>query len=231
MNTAVPRRTAPRPATRSRLGRLTSTALVAAALLAAPSVVSAQPVQWSVAAGGNGNWYQYVPSISIFDGLYTFDAARSAALSSTHLGLQGYLATVTSEAEQEFINGSFAYLLGFGASSNAWLGASDADVEGEWRWLDGPEAGQLISYTNWRAGQPVNAQGFEDHDLLALSIVAASPPTTYGWTSLPPSARTFGYLIEYGSGNIATVPEPDMPAMLAVGLGMLGWVVRRRRAA
>jgi hypothetical protein len=150
---------------------------MAAALLAVPGVAAAQPVQlrqWSVADGGNGHWHEYRQSISIFDGLYTFDAARSAALASTHLGLQGYLAKVTSAAEQEFIN-DFGFLLGFGASGDAWLGASDAAVEGEWRWLDGPEAGQLISYTNRRPTQPVNGS---DYNWLALNIAAASPPTT-----------------------------------------------------
>lgn len=174
MSTEVLRLSRPRAAGPSRLRRLTSTTLMAAALLAVPRVAAAQPVQWSVAAGGNGHWYEYRQSISIFDGLFTFDAARSAALASTHLGLQGYLAKVTSAAEQEFIN-DFGFLLGFGASSNAWLGASDAAVEGEWRWLDGPEAGQLISYTNWRPTQPVNGS---DYNWLALNIAAASPPTT-----------------------------------------------------
>jgi hypothetical protein len=203
-------------------------ALLAAAGLNALPAQAQVPVQWPTAAGGNGNWYLYV-SAGIFQGI-SFDAARSVALGSTHLGLPGYLATVTSPQEQAFLNSTFQYVFGFGGTSTAWLGASDGVVEGQWRWLDGPEAGQLVSYTNWRLNHPVNQPGAEDFDLLALSIVATSPPTTYGWVSLPPGDRAIGYIVEYGSGS-APIPEPATGAMLAAGLAALGWMARRRRGA
>jgi Lectin C-type domain/PEP-CTERM motif len=181
-----------------------------------------------VESGGNGNWYRYVPSISIFT-WFSFDNARGAALASTHQGLRGYLATVTSAEEQDFINRSFEYLLGFGATGSAWLGASDAAVEGQWRWLDGPEAGQLVGYTNWLQSHPVHQPGFEDFDVLALGILAVSPPTVYGWYTLTPADGALGYIVEYGSGSTPPIPEPATGAMLAAGLAALGWVARRRR--
>lgn len=218
------------------LPRLLPALLAAAAFQALPGQALAQSgppgpsqlVQWTVASGGNGHWYRYVPSISIFTN-FSFEFARAAALASTEQGLPGYLATVTSAAEQNFINGAFSFLVGFGATGSAWLGASDAAVEGEWRWLDGPEAGQLLGYTNWRQSQPVNQPGFEDFDLLALNVVATSPPTTYGWVSLQPSNGTLGYIIEYGDGSTPPIPEPATGAMLAAGLAALGWMARRRR--
>lgn len=214
---------------RPRLRRLL-TLSAAAATLTLPSIGTAQPVQWTVANGGNGHWYQYVPSISIFQSI-SFATAQAAAQSSTHMGLQGYLATVTSQAEQDFINNSFGFLLGFGASGTAWLGASDAAVEGEWRWLGGPEAGQLLGYTNWRASQPVNAPGFDNYDLLALNINAQSPPTSYGWVSLTPTDGALGYIVEYGNGRMSTVPEPATNALLAAGLAAMAVVMRRKRRA
>jgi hypothetical protein len=220
-------------AARSHL-RLLPALLAAAALNALPGQALAQAgppgpsqlVQWTVASGGNGHWYEYVPSISIFTN-FSFEFARNAALASTHAGLPGYLATITSPQEQAFINGAFSFLFGFGGTSSAWLGASDAAVEGEWRWLDGPEAGQLLGYTNWLPTQPVNGPGFEDYDLLALSINASSPPTTFGWVSWQPSNRALGYIVEYG--GTAPIPEPTTGAMLAAGLAALGWMARRRR--
>lgn len=213
--------------------------LSAAALQLAAPALHAGPVQWTVAAGGNGHWYDYVPTISIFEPI-GFDAARAAALGSSHLGLQGYLATITSAAEQTFIQTSFPFLLGFGATGNAWLGGSDATVEGEWRWLDGPEAGQLMSYSHWLQGQPVDAPGFEDHDLLALNInaVVANAPVVYGWVSQTPANGAFGYVVEYGltpngpggPTDPNPVPEPSGALMAATALLLAGVHRRRRRA-
>jgi len=115
-------------------------------VLATPQMASAQIdqlVQWTTESGGNGHWYRYRSTISIFES-FSFATAQAAAEARSHNGFDGYLATVTSQAEQDFINGSFSYLIGFGGSSSAWLGASDTAVEGEWRWRGGPEAGQLV---------------------------------------------------------------------------------------
>lgn len=207
-----------------------------AALTLAGSAATAAPVQWSAAAGGNDHWYEYVTTGSIFSGV-GFDTARSAALSSTHQGLQGYLATVTSAAEQAFIESAgFPFLYGFGGTSSAWLGGSDAAVEGTWRWLDGPEAGQAMGYSNWFPGQPVAAPGYEDYDLLVLRIgnsVQGSAPV-FGWVNWSPSDRTLGYLVEYGTAsgggttNPNPVPEPPVLLLVAAALGLAAW--RRRRA-
>lgn len=206
--------------------------LAACALIAPAAATHAAPVQWTAAAGGNDHWYEYVPAISIFEPV-SHATARAAALASTHLGLSGYLATVTSAAEQLFIQSSFPFLIGFGATGDAWLGASDAAVEGEWRWLDGPEAGELVGYTNWAPGQPVIDPGFPGYDYLTLYINAASPPTFYGWASKE-AAGAFGYVIEYGAAAPppgGTAPAPASLAAVLSGLALLGWQRRRRGAA
>lgn len=81
-------------------------------------------------------------------------------------GVTGHLANITSASENAFVDAL--------APGNAWIGGSDAGVEGEWRFTSGPEAGQQFwqgaaggstvggSYANWGAGEPNNA-GNEDY--------------------------------------------------------------------
>ncbi len=205
-------------------------ACAAITLLMAPATVSAQTdqlVQWTTASGGNGHWYRYINSGSIFQG-FTFEAARTAAEASSYNGLQGYLATVTSADEQTFLNSAFSYLFASAGVSTAWLGASDAAVEGEWRWLAGPEAGQLMSYTNWLPGHPLGGAGYETHDQMVQYIQAGSP-TTYGWATFGPTDGALGYIVEYGNGPVTSVPEPGPHGLLVAGLAAFGWMLRRRR--
>jgi len=72
------------------------------------------------------HFYKYIAQNGI-----TWLAAKAAAEASNYFGLQGYLATITSAEENLFIS---LKTLGTG-----WIGASDAAVEGEWRWVTGPE--------------------------------------------------------------------------------------------
>ena len=59
--------------------------------------------------------------------------ARDAAAARTYYGLQGYLVTITYEEEKQ--------LTGEQASGTGWIGGSDNETEGTWRWVTGPEAG------------------------------------------------------------------------------------------
>jgi hypothetical protein len=95
-----------------------------------------------------------------------------------------YLATVTSEAEHNLT----AHLV-TQAGGNAWLGASDAAVEGEWRWTEGPEGeedgGQGLQFwqgdangnsvnglfENWASSNPDNNNGNQHHLKLEPSLL------------------------------------------------------------
>ncbi|WP_298902484.1 T9SS type B sorting domain-containing protein [uncultured Psychroserpens sp.] len=91
-----------------------------------------------------GHYYLYVSS----DGI-TWTAARDAAENLDYFGLQGYLATLTSEEESTFA--------GEQSPGTGWIGASDVGVESTWRWETGPEAGTVF-WMGTANGQPVNGE-------------------------------------------------------------------------
>jgi uncharacterized protein (DUF2141 family) len=109
-----------------------------------PSAVSNNPAAGWIYNADNGHYYKLTSSPLLF---YT---AKATAQS-----LGGYLATVTSETENNFIKDYFT------STGNVWLGASDEVVDGDWRWLGGPEENQQFwqgqfdgapvgsSYSNW----------------------------------------------------------------------------------
>jgi len=141
------------------------------------------------------HYYEFVSAPGI-----SWLAAKATAAARSYRGLQGYLATITYQGEQDFLSGR--------QNGQYWLGASDETTEGEWRWTTGPEAGTLIwrgtasgygtAYTNWQPGQPddyknqYRPQG-EDYSLF------------YGqsgyWNDVDVNATgtsVAGYLVEYG---------------------------------
>ncbi len=156
----------------------------------------ARSVQFSVGSStlanpANGHFYEFV---SAQGGSWT--SANAAASARTLFGLQGYLATVTSASENAFIAGK---LLGQG-----WMGASDAEVEGTWKWVTGPEAGQVFwqgaaggsavngMYNNWTFNHEPNNFGPGGEDYAHFRI-----DNTWNDYRVDNGA-TAGYVVEYG---------------------------------
>jgi Lectin C-type domain len=104
----------------------------------------------------NGHLYQYVTDPKTFADAKADAQARG-----------GYLATVTSPQENDVLR---KLMMDTGISGGGgWLGGSDETVEGEWRWIDGPETGVQFwqgqseqsggyatngYYSNWKWGEP-----------------------------------------------------------------------------
>lgn len=132
------------------------------------------------------HFYLYVPSIGI-----SWSSAKFAAENSTYYGLKGYLATLLTADE--------AKLSGEQASGTGWIGGSDAETEGVWKWVTGPEAGTVMSYTFWNTGEP-NNQGDEDY----AHITQPGVGIRGSWNDLSNSGDTSGdyqpkgYIVEYG---------------------------------
>ncbi len=161
----------------------------------------------------NNHVYEYV------SGTINWNNANTAAQARSAYGATGYLATITSSAENNFIKARL--------SGDAWIGGSDAAVEGTWKWIGGPEAGTTFwqgvgngstvngSYANWNPGEP-NQSGEED---CAETYIANGT-----WNDLPCTATVSGYVTEYGaSGDTPTVvaqnisiTTADVPAVTAL---------------
>jgi gliding motility-associated-like protein len=131
------------------------------------------------------HYYLFVPSIGI-----TWTQAKKAAEESTYYGLKGYLATLLTQEE--------AILSGKQATGAGWIGGSDTQTEGVWKWVTGPEAGTTMSYTFWNTGEPNNA-GEEDY-----AHITSNVGITGSWNDLSdtgsPSGdyQPKGYVVEFG---------------------------------
>ncbi|MCZ4304096.1 PEPxxWA-CTERM sorting domain-containing protein [Zoogloeaceae bacterium G21618-S1] len=86
----------------------------------------------------------------------------------------------------------------------------------------------LYSPTTWEDGSSVSHLDTDNPALEAMMMTHAGPDG--------PSPRVFsavevGVLRDLGYTAVAAVPEPETYAMMLAGLGLVGWQVRRRRAA
>ena len=71
----------------------------------------------------------------------------------------GELVKIETDKENEFIKNEYLNTKG-----RYWIGLSDIDNEGEWKWTDGTG---LTGYKKWKSGQP-NNQGRDGQDCVAI---------------------------------------------------------------
>lgn len=186
-------------------------AIAVLVLVGSVSSVAAAPVLWSSAAGGNDHFYEYVGTPM------TWDAARAAAAGTTHAGMPGYLATITSAAEQNFILTSVT-------RSTSWIGGTDRTAEGVWRWETGPEAGDIFfgpgasagAFAFWNSGEPNDCCAGEDEAVFAWG--AGGAWNDIGTPSFPNYA--VGFIAEFSRDEDggSDVVEPSSLLLLAAGL-------------
>jgi len=159
-----------------------------AALLTFVSVPEAwsQLTQWPTAQGGNDHFYEVVPAL----GGISWSNASAAA---TNRG--GYLATIASSNENEFIFGLASqntniWYVGYGP----WLGgiqpAGSAEPNGGWSWI----TGETFTFQSWAPSQPNNNGGAENR-----IHYGGLPTNSSAWNDLGQNDTNYsrGYVVEY----------------------------------
>lgn len=132
---------------------------------------SVQPVPW------NGHYYL------VIEENIDWATARERAVKAYYNGNYGYLVTLTSQAENNFV----ASLIG---EKRAWLGGHQPvpqpDPNAGWFWV----TGEIWSYTDWAAGEP---NGIEESEY-ALSFVGGG----YGlWNDREKVEQLPNFVVEF----------------------------------
>lgn len=173
----------------------------------------------------NGHYYQLVQSN------LSWAAAKTAAEAMTYGGVQGHLATITSQSENDFVKSLVAH----NDLDWVWIGghqpnACQSPMDSGWEWV----TGEAWSYTNWAGGEPNDFQGTCES---LLVIHGAGGGGNFGyWTDLAASHSAYGtplrpYVVEFtpldsdGDGipddadNCVNTYNPDQSDVDGDGIG------------
>lgn len=157
----------------------------------APCADSA-PIQWTVASGGNGHWYQRLCSGTLIPWQTTEDDAEA----------QGhYLATLTSADENQFVTDNVIT----SCNCNYWAGGAQAAdqqaTDDGWSWVNGD--GPFV-FTNWNSPEPNDQNGVESNEENCLEVSESGYWNDQN-CALDPGDLLFGQLVEWEE----PAPEPE----------------------
>jgi hypothetical protein len=163
--------------------------------------IPAETKVWRVRDGGNGNAYQYMV------GTRSWTSAMNQVRDDVLLGVDGHLATIHSQAENDFVANFYVTSPDLCPNETnpkrckykGWLGLNDEDTEGTFQWV----TGEAVTFYSWADGgtaadQPLDRKGNMDHVEIDMTgtwdIINGASSTNEGyfveWDVIWP---TFGY--------------------------------------
>jgi hypothetical protein len=157
----------------------------------APLAATAGGPDWRppdhVAGPFNGHYYELVPA----DGAATWVQARDMAEARIREGLIGYLATITTAEEYDFLLNAFPEL----QYRDVWIGASDLKYPGRFfQWITGESGNYAIgsagSFEKWSPGEP----GLEAAENCVVISVGSG-----GWLDRSCDSTHTYFLVEYST--------------------------------
>jgi hypothetical protein len=174
----------------------------------ANGALNVTPLQWATNAGGNGHYYEAV----LQTGGITWSNAQAAAIVRG-----GYLATLTSSAENDFAYGLVSGNANFwatdgGGGDGPWIGAyklPGPTSQTNWAWV----TGEAFVFNNWGPNQPNNFGGRQNF----IQLYSPNSPTGELWNDAGDDDILFtrSYLVEYDTFTNRTgqtinfAPLPD----------------------
>lgn len=181
----------------ARMAVILASALVPTVLFAALS--PPQP-EFGPIVEFDGRHFQVVASQDI-----DWETAKAIAASQAYEGVPGHLATLTSRAEDEFVD-QLRRDAGL-SRPEVWVGGRQQSCEPEaagcgWQWINGegaiatPQA-PLPSYSNWLPGEPNDNYGKGSEQHLAIGLGNA-----FGWNDEGSLGNIGGFIIEYDTARI-----------------------------
>jgi PKD repeat protein len=136
----------------------------------------------------NGHYYDAIPANET--GI-TWGEAKIEAETLSYKGMNGHLATITSQGENDFIVSNFG-------GEGYWLGGfqpeGSIEPDGGWQWI----TNETWNYTNWNPGaEPNNHYGGDETHSVRYPEDALQIRDNYLWNDYPNDIPMYGYIVEY----------------------------------